>query len=313
MLNILYFGSFDLPYDTERYITQTLESMGHKITRKVPANLSQEELTYLLSLKWDCILVSKGWFNFPIHIVNKLFEETDNLKIGWFWDLGWGTPREALIHTHHLFKADLVLTSDGGHREKWLNAGINHKTLRQGIYGPEAVRGQWEDRYSYDVVFVGSNVHDAAFGWKHRDLLLGFLQTTYGPRFKWIGKGQEIRNLELNNFYASAKVVVGDSVNSSNYWSNRLYETIGRGGFLVFPLVDGIEKEFTPYKHFVPYTFGDFESLKEIIDFYITHDKERNAIRDAGFEHCKANHTYEIRCKELVKHIHEQQILKSNK
>lgn len=299
--NILYFGSFDLPYDTERYVADTLETLGCKVTRKTPTKVSLEELKELVKQEWDFILMSKGWFNFSIDLVNNTLYSSLAKRVGWFWDLGWETPREAMIYSHHLFKANLVLTSDGGHDEKWKEHMINHKVLRQGIFEPEAVKGNYRQEYAYDVVFVGTNVHKDAFGWSHRGRLIDFLKKNYGTRFKWLGgKGQEIRNAELNDLYASAKVVVGDSVNSRNYWSNRIYETLGRGGFLIFPEVEGIETEFTPYEHFVPYTYSDFDGLKEKIDYYINHDEERNKIRDAGFEFCKKHHTYTHRCKELL-------------
>jgi len=101
-------------------------------------------------------------------------------------------------------------------------------------------------------------------------------------------------------------VVVGDSVYSPRYWSNRLYETIGRGGFLIFPKIPGIDGEFTPYKHFVPYDYFDFDGLKEKIDYYISHDKEREEIKMAGFEHCKNKHTYRHRCEYLIKRVKER-------
>lgn len=303
MAKILYFGSFGKPYDTEVYVCNTLEMLGHTIDKKSATTTNCSLLKQLLDKDYDFVMVSKGWFPDEEGAI-KILQKSKIPVIAWFWDLCWGTPRENLLTDHHIFKAHLTFTSDGGDRD-WHKYGVNHRTLRQGIYEPEAVKGEFDPKYDFDVVFVGTLVHDAAFNWKHRGELIGFLSKYYGNRFKMLGQGGGVRNMELNNVYASAKVVVGDSVAAPHYWSNRLYETIGRHGFLIQPMVEGLETEFTPYKHFVPYEYYDFKGLAEKIDYFLAHKDERDAIRDAGFEHCKANHTYTIRCQQLIEKINE--------
>lgn len=301
MAKILYFGSFDKPYDTEVYVANTLESLGHSVDRKCTTKTSNQELKDLLIKDYDFVMLSKGWFP-DEETAQRLLKESGKKTIGWFWDLCWGTPRENLLSKHHLFKADIVFTSDGGNRD-WKKYGINHVTLRQGIYEPEAVKGNVQYKYSYDVAFVGTLVHESAFNWKHRSDLVNFLKDYYGKRFVHLGGGDGVRNLELNDVYASVKVIVGDSVAAPHYWSNRIYETLGRNGFLIFPMVEGLDKEFTPYKHFVPYEYFNFTSLAEKIDYFIEHKDEREKIRSEGFKYCKENHTYTLRCKQLVDYI----------
>lgn len=301
MTRILYFGSFDKPFDTEVYVANTFESLGHEVVRKQPTKTTITELKELLKEKFDFILLSKGWFE-DEETATRLIKESGIKTVGWFWDLCWNTPREWLLKDHHLFKADYVFTTDGGDWD-WSKYNINHSVIRQGIYEPEAIEGKVKKEYEYDVVFVGTNCHKAEFDWNHRGDLLNFLKKYYGSRFKHFGTDDGIRNLDLNDVYASAKVVVGDSVDSPFYWSNRVYETIGRNGFLVFPKVEGIETEFTPYKHFIPYEYSNFEQLAEIVDYYIAHKEERDKIRKAGFEYCKEHHTYTHRCQKLLDYL----------
>jgi spore maturation protein CgeB len=118
----------------------------------------------------------------------------------------------------------------------------------------------------------------------------------------WGGE-DEIRGEVLNNYLASAKIIVGDSVPTPYYWSNRIYEILGRGGFLIHPKVEGLDKEFKPYKHYVPYERGNWSQLKEIIDYYLVHDEERKKIQMAGFRYCKKHYTYTKRVAELLKQI----------
>jgi len=302
---ILYFGVFEQPYDTEVYVSNTLESLGHTVNRQQVNKIGLVELEALLKENYDFVLLSKSWFKGDVASCKHALKMKRIMKVGWFWDLCWGTSREHLVFDHPLFSADLVFTTDGGNQLKFKNAGVKHSVLRQGIYEPEAVLGSVKQEYKYDVVFVGTDVHKTAFGWPHRTQLLEFLKKEYGQRFRHYGKTDGVRNLELNDLYASAKVVVGDSVVRPHYWSNRIYETLGRGGFLIFPEVIGLDAEFERYKHYIPYTVGDWDGLKEKIEYYLSHDNERNAIRMAGFEHCKANHTYTKRCEELIKRVYE--------
>ena len=81
------------------------------------------------------------------------------------------------------------------------------------------------------------------------------------------------------------------------YWSDRLPETCGRGGFLLYPRTEGITIPTALYK---PQDMGD---LIQKIDYYLAHDDERLQIRDAAFEHVKKNDTYTQRLQEVLRVI----------
>lgn len=306
-MKIIYFGSFDQAFDSEVYISNTLETLGCEVKRVKTISCDLKKIKELLKTKYDFILFSKGWFIGDADKIKDYFKSLDVLKVSWFFDLVFGTNRQRLLYEHQIFYSDIVFTTDGGHQKKFEKLGINHHCLRQGIYGPEAVLGKVQEKYKQDIVFVGCNVHGRAFKWPNRNELLQFLIREYESKFTWYGEENEkepgIRNLPLNDLYASVKIVVGDSVYSPNYWSNRAYETLGRGGFLIFPIQDNFD--FQAGKHFVSYHYRDYKGLKEKIDYYLSHDKEREVIRKAGFEYCKDNHTYAHRCKEFLKIIHD--------
>jgi glycosyltransferase involved in cell wall biosynthesis len=158
-----------------------------------------------------------------------------------------------------------------------------------------------------DVAFVGT--YHYLKEWPYRKQLIDFLAKTYGSRFKLFGDVIENKDpgypvmafgKQLNDVYASAKVVVCDSLHSPMYWSNRIYETLGRGGFAIHPKVEGLEREFEYGKHFVPYDYGDFDGLKRKIDYYIEHDAERNRIRDAGMAYVRKHKTFVQRARQIV-------------
>ena len=127
----------------------------------------------------------------------------------------------------------------------------------------------------------------------------------YGGMFRWFGSETpyHIRGGNLSEVIRSTKIILGDSVYSPRYWSNRIYETLGRGGFIIHPNIEGLEEEFTYYKHFIPYDYGDFEGLFDKIDYYLTHDNEREYIAQQGREHVMEHHTLLHRCKSLLQSV----------
>jgi hypothetical protein len=129
-------------------------------------------------------------------------------------DLYLGIGREATIAGDPFWSTQFVFTPDGDptSQEEFERRGINHHYIRPGVYKPECRMGRVRARFRHDVVFVGSYPYPHP-EWKYRDELVDFLAETYGRRFRRYGPGaQVIRNEPLNDLYASAKVVVGDSL-----------------------------------------------------------------------------------------------------
>lgn len=310
-MNILYLGDFRRSYDTEVYIAKTLSMIGHRVVCiNSVKNTIQDVENVIKRNHFDFALCGKGiFYGIKEHLreTKIFFKERGLMTVGWFFDIVLGTARERENENiRNYFWQDVVCSTDGGHDESFKKLGINHYVLRQGIYEPEAVMGNPNEAEKNDIIFVGGISHYQWFKWKHRSQLVRFLADTYGNDFRQYGRSEQLRGIGLNNVIAASKVVVGDSLYSPNYWSNRLYEMIGRGAFLIFPEIPGIEEEFTPGKHFVTWKIGDWGDLQDKIEFYRSFDDEREKIRKAGFEYCKKYHTYTERCKKLIKIVEKE-------
>ena len=288
MDKIAFIGSFGNKWDEEG-IARSFEKIGIKILRFEENFFNPDAFEKSVAReKPDIILFAK----LKVMVGKERIFTTGIPTVSWSFDLFRGLPRQTWIKTHAMFKADLVLTPDGGNDVWWRGNGINHKVLRQGLYDEYYYKADREKKY--DVVFVGSRLSNLIY----RQELSIFLGKHYN--FNWVGAENtlECRGHQLNELYAESKIVIGDSVPSPNYWSNRIYEVLGRGGFLISPKVEGLEKEYEYYKHFVPYT--NFENLKEKIDYFLVHPEEREKIAQAGFEQTK-NYLLTERCKEFLK------------
>lgn len=300
-MKCLYIGDFNKDHSTENYVAYALEQNGVEVI-KLQEGFINDISAVELELKnhaIDFVLFCKNrvginGFHLMEHLKKKKIK-----TVTWVFDLYFDLPPDRSFRTvfDSNLKADVLFSTDGGHAKEFKEGGYNHKLLRQGVHELDAHYG--EKIEAPEIVFVGSVIY------ADRRRLVNFLKETYGIRFKNYGPGgnAEIRGKELNNLLASAKIVVGDSQPSPFYWSNRLYEITGRGGFLLHPKVEGLEKEFEYFKEIVPYAWGNLPQLKEIIDYYLSHDDDRERIRKAGFERTKNNYTYTKRVKELLKNI----------
>jgi len=201
----------------------------------------------------------------------------------------------------HFFSVDQCLAD-------WLNENtlVRGHYLPPGVYGRECYISDQPSPYANDVLFVGSyGYHDS---YPMRPKLIDWLRATYGSRFTHIGGGSQIgtiRGDDLNRLYANSKVVVGDSFicdpnYPGKYWSDRVPETLGRGGVLVAPWVHGLDEHFTDGKHLLTYEHGNFTDLRTKIDWLIGHGAERELLRGAGNAHAKATQTYAHRWRTIL-------------
>lgn len=300
---IIYIGDFIASYATENYITYAFRELGNKVITMQYNHINFENpkqcVRELEEYRPDIILFSKAKPKGEPEKVIELLKENGITTVCWLFDLYIDIQNRhiQLKNKNAPFNCKYLFSTDGGHQERFKEMGIDHKLLRQGIYDKEAIL--YDRKKIYGVIFVGSDF----FG--TRKNMLDGLKMTYGLKFKRFGFPftQEIRGLKLNELYASTKIVVGDSQPSPKYWSNRIYETLGRGGFLIHPYVEGLEEEFEIGKDLVCYPYGDNAKLHELIDYYLENDDEREAIRKHGFETVKNKYTYKKRCEELLKQI----------
>ena len=311
------FGRYHGVCPNHEYIAETFEALGHQVVKLNESDCSADDVIKA-SQGCDIMLVEEGRLygdhsstkdgkNIIIGLFQRVMDEVKIPIISWLTNLFYNIgPREVELQTNPIFKAKIVFSTDGGHQKEFEAQGINHVLLRQGIHEPEAYLGKPIYPTTADIVFIGSIYENI---WGYRKVLKDFLVKTYGDKFEHLGNSGEIRHDDLNNLLATTKVVVGDSVKSDYYASNRIFEMMGRGGFLVFPMSKGLEEQYIPYKHFLPYQYGDFAGLKEIIDYYLVHTEEREKIRMAGFLHTKKYHTYLHRVSMMLRILEKQGII----
>lgn len=308
-MKVAYLGNFGAPHSTENHVARAFKAKGHEVF------LFQEESW----AKWDELIEHSADFDFllwtrtaglaaqipKLKQANLLFNARANRVpvIGYHLDRWWGLPREVDVLDDPFFRVDLLITADGGHNKWWRAARVNHLWLSPAVSDYETrLVGRKRPEYKKPVAFVGSwrEYHPE---WPYRRELVEWLRKTYKDNLLLVEGG--VRGQDLVDLYTSVGVVVGDSClagGARRYWSDRIPETLGRGGVLVHPDVEGLSEHYTT-KHLTTYTLGDFTDLSNKIEHLIGAPGEHAAKSIAGKAHVQKRHTYEVRVDQIIEAV----------
>ena len=306
-MKVAYIGNFREPYCTEVHISKTLNDLNVETVNLQEDELTIRKLDKELSKDVNILLYTRTWGLKERKQFLSLLEELRGSGItsaSYHLDLYYGIKRQSSLDGDPFWATEFVFTPDGDPAAQsfFESRGINHHYIKPGVFKGECGFGRFKQEYSCDVVFVGS-VEGYHGEWPYRKELHKWLSRNFKGRYKKFGHPEGVvRNQNLNNLYASAKVVIGDSLcpgfDKPYYWSDRIYETSGRGGFLVHPYIKGLEEEFTDGHDVVFYEFGNFKELKAKIEHYLDNEDERNLIRQNALDNVTQNCTYHNRLTE---------------
>lgn len=316
---IAYIGNFDPEFSTENDVRSAFESLGHVVVKLQENRVNMWDVRNA-ALSADMLLITSTWDNaLPLGEMITLFKEmaalgkpTATLHLDTFWSTGrqgrqwWLNP---MFHTAYIF------TADGDYQEQWKAFGKNHIWLPPAVRHTAAHFGKRREEYVCDVAFVGSNgigYHEDV--WSERKTLVDNLRemcARNGWTFKNPGGDNEKvdRGEDLNDFYASATVTVGDSLcltkEKSHYWSDRVPEATGRGGFLIMPNIHILNKEDENfyYGNLATYPWNDYKKLEETIKYYLENRDWRIGSQSETQRLTAENHTYVNRAETILKEV----------
>lgn len=307
-MKIAFLGNFQVDYCSEVHHAKSLEALGHEVHR-IQEPQPSSETVYDVAVGCDLFVWvhTHGWTTTGMDRLLIELRQRGIPTLTYHLDLWMGLQRQRDMMSDPYWQIEHFFTCD-----RLMADHLNEKTPVRGHYVPAGVFGeecyladQHDHPFGNDVIFTGQYHYHPE--WPYRPQLIDWLHSTYGDRFTRIAgdtPAGTVRGHQLNYLYASSKVVVGDSLNIGfkypDYWSDRVYEVMGRGGFLIMPRIQGLERSFDDAIHLRYYDFGDFDQLKYLIDYYLDHDVEREAIRRAGHEEVKAKHTYVHRWQQIL-------------
>ena len=322
-MRIAYIGNFEPPFSTENDVRKAFEQLGHIVTQiqedKAPWHHVREA-----ALQSDLLLWTSTWE--PDNGGQPLAESIVTLRecamagiptATLHLDVFFGSDRGArrwwlnpMFFTRYLF------TADGDHQEDWKRLGVDHIWLPPALRHDAAKFGTFRDEYACDVAFVGSNgvgYHEKVWPYR-RELVAKIREICQRNGWSFRNPGGELdrpnagkieRGDDMNDFYASAKITVGDSLclkkEASHYWSDRVPEATGRGGFLIMPWIDAL---YDMYNGSVPmYQWGNWQDLEAKMFRYLEDAEEREELRQNAQAITAKKHTYVNRAKTILKKV----------
>lgn len=232
-------------------------------------------------------------------------EQTGTRTVSFHLDRFWGLARSAEVTTDPFFQADIVVTTDGGSDHLWQRAGVEHRWLPPATAASDTrYVGRRVERVVGKAVFVGSWEAYAHPEWKYRGALIRRLKRRFGPRLLTFPgpDGRRVTGQELADILSSAAVVIGDSAlaGTGRYWSDRVPITLGHGGVLVHPEVEGMGDYFTPGVHYLGAPVEDIDAFGDVVASVLAGEIDTAPIRAAGRAAVIEGHTYTVRARQIV-------------
>jgi hypothetical protein len=277
----------------------SFEHEGHIVTRLQENEVDRKAFDKVYDCDMFLWVKTPGWLKLSdveMYYFLGTLRVAEIPSVGFHLDRFWGIPeREELIGKTPFWSLDHVFTADGGNQDGFKKRKVNHHWLPPGVVERGCHYGTPREEYRCDVGFVGATegYHPC---YPFRQQMIEFLREKYRSRFKTFSG---VREQQLNDVYASVKVCVGDSIfaGAPKYWSDRLPETCGRGGFLVYPNVKGMT---IPAPSYSP---QNLDALTYLIDWYLTHPEQRRKDQRRAFEHVRKHDTYTQRVRTILKKV----------
>lgn len=304
---VAYCGNFRSPESTENHWKYAFESLGARFHAVQQDTASEDEWEAAAS-EADLALWSTTW-GWPLPAHRKTWERinargvrTASLHLDLI--IGLAREREVLDGQHpQFFGPEIVWTSDGSHDEKWSDLGVPHRWLAPAIHEPNALIGVARPEYEARVCFTGS-VKGYHVEHKRRQELIEQARHRWpGRQFRIYGPDHDnaIRGPALADVYASAEVVIGDSLCLNGpqdlYLSDRVPTCAGAGGLLLHPW-NQATSHFMPAAIWTDWNVTDqLDEVERILEWS---DEEKHAFRMAAHHHVVECHTYGVRARMVL-------------
>lgn len=111
-------------------------------------------------------------------------------------------------------------------------------------------------------------------------------------------KGERIPNAVLRRYYSAASIVLNDhweDMRTEGFMSNRLYDALACGAFVISDFVEGIEAEFGG----AVATYRERHELTRLVDRYLADPDERRRLAEVGRPLVLERHTFDARAAAL--------------
>lgn len=271
--NWLTWGDFILGQD----LKHGLEELGHQVAPMYIDNDKQAE-----EKQTNIDIYMHGFVPFnPTHSPEKknilyLYYPLETAHMGKYRNLENVTEPDWYSLQTELWNYDLIAVASSSYQKQIEEFGIPTIFTPQ-FTDPKKFFYEYDETKAHDILFVGRPGYERISAlWAIES---GFDVALYGDGWQTKApakyfKGNYIDNSELHKYYSSAKIVLNDTRNDmkkTGFISNRVFDVTASGGFLISDYMPEIEQF---YGNSIP-MFKTKEDLAKLLDYYLSHPKER--------------------------------------
>ena len=301
--------------DDEGSIAYALQQLGHSVFC-----MNEGEAHHLHKSKYRDLLLFHKWE--ASNLANPNVRDRFGKIAFWYFDLvlcddptlrkrcdtrvGWMHRVLPWVDLGFCTDGDWVATAGthpaiGEHSAKlrWLCQGADERVIGQGEARCRCCNQAYEGP---PILLTGISKG----GGKLRESFISELQERWGSQFLHIERG--VHGRDMAHLIAQSKIVVcPDYPVTDRYWSNRVWNALGFGAFVLHPYCRGLEEMIgVDSADRAPLlTYQSRQHLHELIRDYLQLPTSRSLTALAGLEAVKAAHTYQHRCQQLMQVIQE--------
>jgi len=299
MRRIILFGKSKRRTRTTFHIVRAFRERGNRVLWLNPSKIRRRQknesdrwiVGQIASFKPDIIFIYSK--DIPLGVLQKI--SGSGIKtVLYYEDMDRNIPA-ALVQRG--MRVDFFLATNRGALAEYKNAGIANPIYFVGACDryDHRLRRPVLPIWKSDIAFIGKARANEPRVALTRKLAQMFSVKVYGKNWKPFGFKPALTTITPRTYAlvcGGAKIVLGADITDkmAGYWSNRLWLTLGCGGFFLTAYVRGMENFFENKKHLVWY-HGEQECLS-LAEEYLAKPEERRAIALRGYYFVHEHYTF---------------------
>lgn len=299
MKRIILFGKSKKRTRTTFHIARAFRERGNvllwlnpvKIRRRHPQGADQWILDQIDRFKPDIIFIYSK--DIPLAVLKQIFGGRIQTVL-YYEDMAREVPRD-LIEMGRL--VDYFLATNYGLITAYKKLGITNPIYFVGACDryDHRPRHAFLPIWKSDIAFIGQARPNESRVFLTQKLSTCFRVKVYGRNWQQYGLRPTLKTVTPRSYgliCGGAKIMLGADITAEvdGYWSNRLWLTLGCGGFLLARYVRGMETYFENKRHLVWY--HDEQECLSLSREYLAKPGERKQIALAGYHLVHQQHTF---------------------
>jgi hypothetical protein len=299
MHRIILFGKSKRRTRTTFHLVRAFRERGHAILWLNPAKITRrqkdrsERWIFNRTTSFNPDIVFSYSRDIPLGVLEKLADSPVKTVL-YYEDMALEPPA-SLVERGRL--VDFFLATNQGQLDDYKKAGVANPIYFTGACDRydhrrrRAVLPIWKS----DIAFIGQARADEPRVTLTRRLAAAYNVKVYGKNWVSFGFKPAKKTITPRSYAlvcAGAKIILGADITNTvaGYWSNRLWLTLGCGGFFLTAYVRGMETFFENKKHLVWY-HNEQECLS-LVEKYLARPEERRRIAMQGYRLVHEHHTF---------------------